>query len=202
MRLNFGKVHNTLKQIPCQGNLSYASITCVDIYYLKNNSLRIKGKIASIVIDPSSKLNKTEGDGVLILKESLDFSESKIVGLRITIKGPGEYEVGGIKISCFQVGRELVASLDVDSVKVLIGGGSAVEKIHEKMEECNIALIKADEEFNYAVLPSLEPNVLLVYGERKEEMAKSLGKEGAEKASKFSLTAEKLPQEMQIVMFE
>ncbi len=172
----------------------------MDITYLKNNSLRIKGRTSSVVIDPTPQLNKTEGNSVLALNENVNFPPSKIEGLRITINGPGEYEIGGIKISSLRVEGDLVANLDVDNIKILVGEGSAVEEIHEKMGECNIALIRIDKEFKTSVLTSLEPNVLLLYGERKEEVAKSLGKEEAAKVTKFWVTSEKLPSEMQVFL--
>lgn len=197
----FGKTDDTLKKIPCQESLSYDSISSMDITILNKNSLRIKSKTAALVIDPDSTTGKIEADAILSLTKSSDFSDRKIEGARIIINGAGEYEVGGIKITAMKAGNGLVANLDVEEVKVLLGKGTEIEKIQDKIEECDIVLVNSDEEFNYSILTALEPKVLVVYGEKKEDLRKSLGKEGV-KVSKYSTTSEKLPAEMEMVFLE
>ena len=110
--------------------------------------------------------------------------------------------MSGVKILTTRVGDSLVARVDVDSVKLLIGSGISIEKIHDNAPECDVAVINSDKDFNQGVLTSLEPKVLLIYGEGKEEVVKSLGKSEASKLSKFSITSEKLPAEMQVFLLE
>lgn len=172
----------------------------MEIMILSGNTLRVKGKSASLAINPTTETNKTEVNAILALHSDPKFSDSKMEGSRITIKGPGEFEVGGIKISAIAVAEKLVARIDVDSVKVLIGSGEAVEKIQDKVEGSDLVVINADTKFNYSMLTALEPKVLLVYGELKDEVSKSLGKGTAEKANKFSTTADKFPSEMQYIL--
>lgn len=171
----------------------------MDVMILGENSLRIKGRNASIVINPDTKTGKTEAEGIVVLEEYPDFSDAKIEGSRITIKGPGEYEVSGIKISGIEVDHKLVVNLDVDNIKLLIGSGQSIEKIHDKVEGANVAVINADTNFNYSILSSIEPSILAVYGKNKEEVKKSLGKD-SETVSKFSTTLEKLPTELQFLI--
>lgn len=169
----------------------------MDIAIITGNSLRIKGKNSAIVINPIASTGKTDANAILVLDKNLPINDSKIEGSRITIKGPGEYEVGGIKVSTTSVEGKLVARVDVDSVKVLVGSGDAIEKIQDKVEGSDIVVVNADNKFNYSTLTALEPKVLLVYGELKEEVGKSIGNESGEKVNKFSTTADKLPAEMQ-----
>lgn len=171
----------------------------MDVMILGQNSLRIKGKNASIVVNPDTKTDKTEAEGVVVLADYSDFSDAKIEGTRITIKGPGEYEVSGIKISALRVNGGMVAKLDVDNVKLLVGDGALLEKIQDKIEECQILVVNASQDFNNSALTTLEPNVLIVYGVNNESVVKSLGKE-AVKTSKYSTTVEKLPQELEVVL--
>jgi hypothetical protein len=173
----------------------------MDIAYLGENSIRIKGKNATLIVDPSPVIGKTEADAILLTDKILKPNISKIAGYRIVIKGQGEYEVGGVKVSTSNVDDKLLSRLDVDGVKVLLAPGFSLEKVHEKLEEADIVLVNAENEFNYSVLPSLEPKVLLVYGSKREEVSKSLGKE-ASKASKYSTTADKLPGEMEFLVLE
>ncbi len=172
----------------------------MDVALLNKNTLRIKGKNGSLIINPTSAIGKTEADAIVLLEESADQKAEKVEGSRITIKGPGEYEVNGIKISATRVGKDLVANIDVDGLKLLVGKGSTIEEIHDKTPECKIAVINSDDDFNHSFLTSLEPSALLVYGDKKEEVAKSLGKTDAAYASKFSATSEKLPAEMQLIL--
>ena len=174
----------------------------MDVAILGNNSLRIKGKMASIVVDPSTSTPKTEAQAIILLSANPDFSDSEIEGSRINIKSPGEYEVSGIKISGLSADGELVARVDADGLKVTVGKGKAIERIQDKLEDCPVLVINADSEFNYSILASLEPNLLIVYGEKRAEVAKALGKESIDKANKFSFSADKLPEDMQLVILE
>lgn len=174
----------------------------MDVVFLGGKTLKIKGKNGAIVVNPTPTISKAEADAVIFSSNSPDLGDLKVEGSRITIKSPGEYELGGIKISVISKGTDLVNIIDVDKVKILIGDGLAVEKNHEKTEGFDIAVINADNEFDYSVISSLEPKVLIVYGEKKNFVLKSLGKEDTVKSTKFSTTFEKLPSEMQVISFE
>lgn len=169
----------------------------MDVVSLGKNSLRIKGKNGSIIIDPVESIAKIEAQALLVLKNGSDFDDSKVEGSRISVKGPGEYEVSGIKISALKSDPGIVARIDVDNVKVLVGEGSSIEKIQDKLEESQVVVVKADSAFNYSVLTTLEPKVILVYGLMSDEVGKALGKEGV-KTVKYSTTSEKLPQELEL----
>lgn len=172
----------------------------MEVMLLSGNALRVKGKSSALIINPSKTTNKTEGDAIIRLSDFADFSDAKIEGFRITIKGPGDYEVGGAKIAALRAGEKLVVRIDIDNVKVLVGSGDAIEKVQEKVEDCDIVVINADDKFNNSVLTALEPKVLMVYGEMKDEVSKSLGKENIEKLNKFTTTADKLPAELQYII--
>ena len=172
----------------------------MDVTLLNENTLKVKGKNASIIINPSSSTSKTEADAIVLLKNDLNYNPDKIEGSRITIKGPGEYEISGVKISTTKVEEDQVVRVDVDNVKVFVGSGAAIEKIHDKIEESQIVVINSDDEFNHSILTSLEPNVLLVYGSKKSDVAKSLGKDEAISANKYSTTSDKLPAEMEVIL--
>lgn len=174
----------------------------MDVILIGKNTLRIKGKNASFVVNPDSSVSKTEADAIVLLGNRSDQAFPKITGARITIKGPGEYEISGIKISTTAVEQNLVARVDVDGIKLLVGSGESIEKIHDNTPECDVAVVNSDLDFNHAVLTSIEPRVLVIYGDKKESVAKMLGKDGAQKASKYWTTSERLPQEMEVVLLE
>jgi hypothetical protein len=171
----------------------------MDVAMLTGKTLRIKGKNSSVIINPTKELNKTEGSCVLNLKNEANFSDTKIEGSRITIEGPGEFDVGGIKISVLKTSGSLVARMDVDSVKLLVGKGEAMEKVQDKVEDSDILVVEANESFNFSSLTSLNPKIVLGYGESVSDLAKSFGQNNPEKTHKFSTTAAKLPSELEFI---
>jgi len=172
----------------------------MDIMILPGDGLRVKGKNSTLVLNPTASTPKTEADGVILLDRFLQFNDSKIEGSRIRIIGPGDYEVGGAKITAIKVFEKLVVRIDIDNVKVLIGNGEAIEKIQDKVEDSDIVVVNADMKFNYSMLATLEPKVLIIYGELRDEVSKSLGKESAEKMNKYTTAKDKLPQELQLIL--
>lgn len=74
----------------------------MDINYLGHSSFRIKGKNASVVIDPydnqtGPKFPKVEADIVVSSHDHHDHSNIEAVkGYKKEISGPGEYEVMGV----------------------------------------------------------------------------------------------------------
>ncbi len=175
----------------------------MDIAIIGENTIKIKSKRqTAVVLDPVRGMGKTEADAVIYSKKSNDSSDAKIEGSRIKIIGPGEYETGGTKIEGIKVDGNLAAVIEADGVKLLLGRGQEIKKIHERVGAFHIALINADSDFDFASLTSLEPNILMVYGPKKDEVRKSLGKNDVGKVSKFSATFDKLPEEMQFVLLE
>ena len=173
----------------------------MEIAILNKGTLKIKSKNATLIVDPSSLSPKTDADAILFLsKQENDLS--KIQNYRLVVKGAGEYEAGGIKISAANSENELVYTLDVDSVKVLIGSSNAVNSLREKLSECQIAVLNANEDFNESIVSSLEPQVLIIYGEKSEDALKKIGKTEVAKTNKYSTTAEKLPQELEVINLE
>lgn len=171
----------------------------MDIAILSGNAIRIKGKKATIVIDSVKETNKTEADCILKLKDVPNFTDSKIENSRITITGPGEYEIGGIKVSVLDFESKRIARLDVDLVKVLVGNGEVMGKVREKFEDSDVLVVDTSEKFNYSSLTSLDPKIVLGHGANAGELEKALGKSNSEKSHKISLTAAKLPSEMQFI---
>jgi len=173
----------------------------MEVALLDKTSLRIKSKHTNFVVDPFEKLSKISTDAVLILSgDNIDLS--KVTDYRVVIKSPGEYEVGGIKISAIDLDGATVYGLTVDSVDILLAKTSSVTKISEKLKEYQIAIFNVDSEINQTVVTALEPRVVILYGEKATAAAKALGKEDAQVLQKFSAGEDKLPVEMQVVVLK
>lgn len=173
----------------------------MEVALLDKTSLRIKSKHTNFVVDPLGKLSKTSTDAVLILSgDSVDLS--KVMDYRVVIKSPGEYEVGGIKISAIDMDGSTVYGLTIDNVDILLAKTSSVTKVSEKLKEYQIAIFNVDSEINQTVVTALGSRVVILYGEKATDAAKALGKEDVQVLQKFSAAEDKLPEEMQVVLLK
>lgn len=169
----------------------------MEIARLPKNSIRIKGKNATISVDPQEKIEANAALIFSILTESANTNAAEVI-----IDGPGEYETGGIKISATRYDGELVYSLNVDSVSVLIGKAAVLEKVHQKLKEANILIVKCDDISETTSLTSLVTNVIMFYGEKATEVGKAYGSENVKHLPKYSSTIDKLPAEVETIILE
>ena len=172
--------------------LAYMEIAVVAL-----NCLKIKGKKGSFVIDPLNVNSKTEADAVIFFSEKETADLPKIEGYRVVISSPGEYEVSGIKISGSKSGDGLIYQFYVDGVNIVLANASVLEKAKDKLSSHNILLLNADTEVSISAVTTLEPEVVVVYGENASKLEKE---ENVIKASKYSTTKDKLPEKMETVL--
>ena len=168
----------------------------MDFQLLNNNSIRIKSKKASFVVDPVKEIGKTSADGVLSLSKGV-IDVSRVADSRIVISASGEYEVGGVKISGFAVEQGISYSINADNIFVVLGKVSNLKEAQDKTFSCQIALLNADEDPS-AVVAKLEPKIVILYGEKKSEGAKALGKD-VSPVNKFS-AKDSFPAEMEVII--
>lgn len=173
----------------------------MDIVLLDKNSIKIKGKNASFVVDPASKMPKTNADAVIFLDDGEEYDISRVDDYRVVFKSQGEYEVGGIKISGQKSGNTFIYSLDIDNLGVLLGRTSALAKNHQETKDYKVLILNVDSNIDQSLITSFEARLIILYGEGvSKESGKALGKGEAENVKKISVTSEKLPAEMQVVI--
>jgi len=173
----------------------------MDVTLLSQNSIKIKSKKASLIFDPVLDMQKNNADAVILLSDK-SFDLKKVEDYRVVISGPGEYEVGRIKINGVGTGSGTVYSLVVDGVNVLVGRGSDLSLIADKNQEHKVAVIKVDSEIKESIVTSIEPRLIILYGEKTDEAVKALGKEkkDIEVGKKLSFNEDKLPEEMGVAV--
>jgi hypothetical protein len=169
----------------------------MEIALVQKTALRIKGKHASIAVDP---VDKTEINAALAFAKKPSQLESS--GAEVVIEGPGEYEAGGINISGLRSETGMIYSMTVDSVSILLGKGSSLEKMQQKLKESNILIVHCDDIIDPAFLTSLVSSVIIFYGEKAVEIGKAFGGESIAHVSKYSTTIDKLPAEVETIIFE
>lgn len=171
----------------------------MDISVLDNSSVKIRFKQTSFVVDPAHRGSKISSDAIILLDRGNDLS-LKAVEYRIIINGPGEYELSGVKVLGVKVDKGFVYGIADDGFGIILGKTSEISKIKDETFSCQIALLNVDDNLNQSIVTRLEPKIVVLYGANKENGAKILGKENLTPIKKFTITKDKLPQELEVVV--
>ncbi|MEK7092716.1 MAG: hypothetical protein AAB907_03765 [Patescibacteria group bacterium] len=171
----------------------------MEIAFLSPNSIRIKGKQGVLMVDPGVNGAKQTADVVVVLQASDAHKNFAVEGARLMIYGVGDYEVANIKITSNSFAGELVHAIRIDGASVTIGSAKALSGLAEQLNETQILVVRAGDSLGQAVT-ALGPRVLVLYGEGATEDAKNFGKEGLTPVGKYVISAEKLPQDMEVVL--
>lgn len=170
----------------------------MEIALANSNSLKIKGKKVTIAVDPSDKINTP----AVILLNNPQGKLSAGNPETLFIFGPGEYEVGGAKISGLRSTSGMVYTIVIDGINILLGSITSLEKLQHKLNEHNIVISYADAMTNSSFVTSLASNTVLFYGNHSKDLAASFGKVGTEATDKYVTTLDKLPQEVETIILE
>jgi hypothetical protein len=167
----------------------------MEIALLPKNAVKVKGKHATVIVNPVD--DSTDYQAALFTQHS-----GKSKDDAVAISGPGEYEVGGIKISGIKGSAGTVYSVTVDDLDILVGDLSVLEKAQHKLKEHHMVLILTVEERDASFVTSLATNALLLYGDKAKEVIEKFAKEGMTQTGKYQVTKEKLPTEIQTILLQ
>ena len=209
----------------------------MDIYFYGQACFKLKGKNASVLIDPY----KSEFTGLKLPRDlSADLALSThnhddhnnleaATETVLKITGPGEYEVKGVSVtgvSTFhdeengtQRGKNTVYNISIDGLNIVHLGDLGQKLSEEQLDEIgetDILLVPVggvytiDAKTASDVVSQLEPKIVIpmhyMLPGLKFELApleaflKELGFESAEPQPKLSITRDKLPEELQVVV--
>jgi hypothetical protein len=171
----------------------------MDFQILGEETLKLKVKKVTLAVDPREKITKFDAEGILLTDKVFDLS--RVGEYRVVIEGAGEYEVGGQKIAGTKSNGGIVYELIGDSANVLIARASVLNKIPaDELDDYKIVVINVDTEINQTSITAMEPSLVILYGALKKEAAKKLGSESASVSSKISVSEEKLPEELEVLL--
>lgn len=171
----------------------------MDIQLLSKDSLRLKIKKTSLIVDPEASMPKTEADAIISIGNLT--GESRINDYRVLIDGVGEYEVGGIKISSFGEDDNLLFTFHLEGNEAILGKASALSKISsDKIKDYSIAIINVDAQIPQNIITAMEPRAIVLYGDNAKDAAKELGKDDVKAAPKVSVIEDKLPEETEVYL--
>lgn len=183
----------------------------MEITAVAKNILKLRGKNATLLVaftTPAS-LPKTTADGLILFDKDADFPLNQAEGVRLTVAGPGEYEVGGIKISSEAKSLGNYYTVIMDNITMFVGKSDFLSKADGTFDYKVLLILTQgviDSKFDAAAVTALTPSLVVLYGEGSAEAAKTLGavtsEEGQKPVSKISVTAEKLPEEMHVCVLQ
>ena len=165
----------------------------MEIALLPKSALRIKGKTATFVVNPQGSASV---NAVLLLDPNAEFETEEAV----VIKGAGEYEIGGVKITGSRNEKSVLYSMNIDGIDIIVGTISLLSAMQHKLKEYNIVAVNCDEVTNASFLTSLAINAVLFYGEKAPEVAQGFEKEKLTQMNKYAATLGKLPAEMETIL--
>lgn len=168
----------------------------MEITSVSSTSLRIKSKQATIVVNPHDA-SATYSAAVIFQTEATKLKIAKDI---LVVNGPGEYEVGGLKISGTRYDENVVYTFVVDEVWVLLVDNKTLAKYHQKLQDMDIVIVSINSEEDPSVATNVANAAVLYIGDKANEVVTKYSKEGLTKTNKFSTTKDKLPTEVQQIL--
>ncbi len=165
----------------------------MDIFWLGNSTFRLKGKNATLLIDPVD--NKGVADIVLQTKSG-SFPDVPAETTRV-FEGAGEYESKGVMIMGVANGDTTVYQIIMDGLQI-VHLSAAVELSDFQQTDILMTPIAS-------AVADLEPKIIIPFAPDTETMAKltkELGAEGGEVLPKLTVSKDKLPDEPSVTLLE
>jgi hypothetical protein len=128
----------------------------MDIAKVGENSLKIKSKNTTFIINPEKKV---DDEVVVLTSKAKDYSEYQD---RVVIDGPGDYEVAGVSIHGEEFQGKLLFDFLEDSQKLLILPSTTVAKSRET-EDYTATVVFLDEAVSES-LPQINSPIVAVIG--------------------------------------
>lgn len=170
----------------------------MDISIIGKNSIKLKGKKASFIVDPAKDMPKASADAIILLNGIDDIDTGRVTDSRLIINGAGGYEVGGTKVSGTTTPKGTIYRLSIDDINVIVGRAADVKM--EGFNTCQILIMNTNNDFIESSITALEPKIAVLYGDKKIDCAKTLGAESITLVPKITATKDKLPEKMEVVV--
>jgi hypothetical protein len=162
---------------------------------LLGSSIKIKSKQATFLVDPARAKGKLQADAAINLYPEITIPD--IEGLRIILQGPGEYEVGGVKITGIGTSEKIQYYFFMDNIRLLLLKASAFKG--KDVRDVDIVIIDADEQLDQTVFAGTNASSIIFYGLNAQNILMSLEK-NVQPVTKYTMTKDKLPSEKEVVL--
>ncbi len=188
----------------------------MEIRFLGNQSIFIKGKKETVLINPDTEkmVSKYDSRVIAFSKKELDFmglSDSKVI-----LRGAGEYEIGGVEVFGLSAGNgDVLYVFTVDGVKVGVLGElkeALNDKRQEKISDMDVLLVsvkndKMGKKDMLSLAKKWGVNYLIPVGylEKDENYIKFLDEvdaEGQEEIESLKIEKDNLPDGLEITVLK
>lgn len=169
----------------------------MDITFIDPSGLKLKSRESTLVLNPTGK---QEATGVCVFDSTFAGDVKKVEGAELVVKGPGEYELRGIKITAIPAGKLLCFEVRTENILMLMSAAASLSKASEKTKEFDIVIIEASGPIDATSIAAMSPKIVILFGEQAKAAAKTLGKDDVAVVNKVQVKKEKLPAEMEIIV--
>ncbi len=166
----------------------------MEIALLNKSALRLKGKSTTFIVNP---IDSAGANAAFLLDDSI---EEVLSDETVVLQGPGDYEVGGVKIVGSRGESGFVYSMNMDGMDIIVGKLATLSAMQHKLKEHNIVIALCSDQLDSAFLTSLTTNVVIFYGEKAAESAQGFAKENVKQMNKYSVAIGKLPTEVETIL--
>ncbi len=187
----------------------------MEIKYIKEQTVIIKGKKEMVMINPASDVADKNRPRIVIYTESASAKKSASVE-EVLIAGPGEYEVGGVEINGYSAGSGMAFyTIIVDGVSIgLVGKMEEFlsDKKIDKVTGIDVLLIDVNNEKIVGSKKILElakkwgANYIVPVGEPSNESMKKFvdeaDAEGGEQNDSLKVDKDNLPDGTEVILLK
>lgn len=132
----------------------------MEISKLGDTGLKIKTKNITVVVDPAAK---AEADVIIHLDRMVPLNAKDIQGAKLTIDGPGEFEIAGLSITGEKVGQDVMYRLDDEAFGLILATSRIVATAKEEEGE-QALVVEAAAPVQADLLDSYVQDVCVVFG--------------------------------------
>lgn len=186
----------------------------MEIKLIKGTAILIKGKKESVLVNPEPEMLPKINTRLVIYNRA-NYAELRTVGERVSIMGPGEYEIGGVEVNGFNGGDgNTVYTVFADGVMVGILGKlkeELSEKKSGKISGVDVLIVDVENEqtvgskYVLKLAKSWGANYIIPIGNNQEEITKFLDvadDEGLEPVESLKIDKDNLPDGTEIVLLK
>jgi len=187
----------------------------MEIKYIKERTVLIKGKKENVLIDPGKSIPDKSRPRVVIFTIPELVSRGSAVN-EVLIAGPGEYEVGGVEINGYSAGNGVTFyTMVVDGVNIGVVGKLEEflsDKKIDKVTGIDVLLVDVNNEKNVGTKKILElakkwgANYVVPVGESEDESMKKFvdeaDAEGGELSESLKVDKDNLPDGTEVVLLK
>lgn len=185
--------------------------SAMEIKLIKKSTMFIKGKKESVLINPEPEM-LAKGSSRIVIYSQPKYEELRTIGEKVSIMGPGEYEMGGVEIDGFNGGSgNTVYTILIDGISVGILGKlkeELGEKKTGKISGVDVLIADIGEETGIGTKGILKlgklwgANYIIPVGGEGGEVKKFLDEadvEGLEAVAELKVDKDNLPDGTEIV---